>query len=116
MAKRMTMGAVTQQQCDQERCSGPLWERHASSSEGAVNLELWPGNLLIITQSVDDARMQALRPILLAPAKTMRASAGQPELGQPELAPRLLAIPQIEALSEKAGIEFGLEIRQQFAH
>jgi hypothetical protein len=126
MAKRLPMSVATQKLCDEEPCRGPLWERHADSSEGPVNVELWPGNLLIITQSVDQARMQALRPILLAEDKTARAAAAapepnqpgldRPELDQPELAARLLAMPQIEALSKLEGLALGNEVRQLLAH
>jgi hypothetical protein len=98
MARRLPMGATDERRCEAEKCSGALWEQHAQSSEGPVNVEVWPGNMLIITHSVDDARMAPLRPILLAPAKNQRSS-----LMQEELAPRLLAMPQIQALSEQAG-------------
>jgi len=100
MAKRLPMGAAEQRHCDKEKCPAAIWEQHAESGEGPVNVELWPGNVLIITQSVDDARMAALRPLLLAPAKAVRAS-----VSQEELAPRLFAMPQIQALSEQVGIE-----------
>jgi hypothetical protein len=116
IAKRLSVGATNQQRCDEETCPGPLWEQHAQSSEGPVNIELWPGNLLIITHGVDEARMLALRPLLLAPAQTPRASLGQPELEQPELAPRLLSMPQIQALSEQAGGEIYQQLRQLLLH
>lgn len=111
MSKRLTLTDVNSQDCAKENCAGPLWERHAASSEGPVHIELWPGNLLLIAQSVDDTRMQALRPVVLAGTKAVRASAGQPEL-----APRLFALPQVQALSDEMGLEMGLKIRQQLTH
>jgi hypothetical protein len=107
IAKRLPMGVTAQRQCDEETCPAAIWELHAQSSEGPVNIELWPGNLLIVTQSVDEARMKLLRPILLAPASSDRASAEQ------ELSPRLLALPQIQALSDQAGLEMLRQIQQQ---
>jgi hypothetical protein len=113
MATRLAMGTPNQQRCDEEKCAGPLWEQHASSSEGPVNVELWPGNLLLITQTVEEDRMQALRRILLAPAQAVRTGAARASAEAPELAPRLLAMPEIEALSEQAGREIEMGIRQQ---
>jgi hypothetical protein len=49
-----------------------------------------------------------LRPILLAPAKNQRSS-----LMQEELSPRLFAMPQIQALSEQAGLGIYQGILQQ---
>jgi hypothetical protein len=111
MAKRLPMGATSQQQCETEKCPGALWEQHAQSGEGPIDIELWPGNLLIITHSVDEARLNALRPILLAPAKAARAG-----LQPPELAPRLFAMPQIQALSEQAGRNIALELLRQLTN
>jgi hypothetical protein len=111
MARRLPMGAASQQRCDEEKCAGALWEQHATSSEGPVNVEVWPRNILIITQSVDDARLAAIRPILLAPAKPVRAA-----IERRELAPRLLESPQVQALSEQLGDEFDLWMRQQLTH
>jgi len=121
IAKRLPMATPEQHSCDEEKCAGPLWEEHAATSEGPVHAELWPGNLLLITQSVDDAQMPALRSILLAGAKPLRSSARQTEAvqtsaAQPELAPRLFAMPQFQALSEQAGIELGLAIEKHLAH
>ena len=115
IAKRLPVGATTQQRCDQQTCPGPLWEQHAQSSEGPVNIELWPGNLLLITHGVDEARMPALRPLLLAPAQPANASLKQPG-AQPELALRLLSKPQIQALSEQAGREILQQLGQLLAH
>ena len=75
IAKRLPMSIPDQQRCDEAKCAGPLWEEHATTSEGPVHAELWPGNLLLITQSVDDAQMPALRSILLAGTKPLRSSA-----------------------------------------
>jgi hypothetical protein len=111
MATRLPMGAVSQQRCDEETCAGALWEQHAQSNEGLVNVEIWPGNMLIITHSVDDARMKALRPILLAPGTARLAS-----MGQRELSPRLLGDPQIQALSEEAGDAITQQIIEQLSH
>jgi len=108
MARRLPMGASEQRRCDKEKCPGALWEQHAQSSEGPVNVEVWPGNVLIITHSVDDARMVPLRPILLAPTKPQHAS-----LTQEELAPRMFAMPQIQSLSEQAGLEIYQGILRQ---
>jgi hypothetical protein len=52
--------------------------------------------------------MKTLRPILLSPAKAARAS-----VDQQELAPRLLAMPQIRSLSEQAGLDISRKIRWQ---
>jgi hypothetical protein len=108
MARRLPTGATDERRCSEEKCAGALWEQHAQSSEGPVNIEVWPGNVLIITHSVDDARMAPLRPILLAPAKNQRSS-----LMQEELSPRLFAMPQIQALSEQAGLGIYQGILQQ---
>jgi len=101
MAKRMTVSLSKAKACRQSKCSGVLWERHGTSSEGPVHAELWPGNLLLITQSVEDARMPALRKVVLRPG-----GASEKQIAQLELAPRLLAAPEIQALSERAGEEF----------
>jgi hypothetical protein len=111
MATRLPMGTADQQRCDAETCTGPLWEQHAQSGEGPVNVELWPGNMLIITQSIDEAAMNALRPILLARPKAARAS-----LNQQELSPRLFEVTQVQALSEQAGTEISQRILQQLTH
>jgi hypothetical protein len=120
IAKRLPMSTPDQQRCDETTCAGPLWEEHAATSEGPVHAELWPGNLLIITQSVDDAQMPALRSILLAGAKAARSNAAQPNTeqahaAQPELAPRLFAMPQFQTLSEQAGIQIGLALEKHFS-
>jgi hypothetical protein len=111
MSRRLPMGATDERRCEVEKCPGALWEQHAQSSEGPVNVEVWPGNVLIITHSVDDARMAPLRPILLSPAKNQHAS-----LIQEELAPRLFEMPQIQALSGQAGLEIYQGILQKLAH
>ena len=122
IAKRLSMGTPDEQSCDQSKCAGPLWEEHALTSEGPVHAELWPGNLLLITQSVDDTQMPALRSILFAGAKVaaqtnaVQLEAGQASTAQLELAPRLFAMPQFQALSEQAGIELGLAIQKRLAH
>lgn len=112
MAKRLPIGTPVQQSCSQEKCPGALWEQHALTSEGPVNIELWPGNLLIITHSVDDERMKALRPILLTSATRSKTHA----VAQQELIPRLFAIPQIQALSLQAGFEFSQQLAQRLTH
>ncbi len=126
IAKRLSMSTPDEQNCAETKCAGPLWEEHALTSEGPVHAELWPGNLLLITQSVDDTQMPTLRSILLAGAKVTRTSAvrsnamptnaTQASAAQPELAPRLFAMPQFQALSEQAGIELGLAIQKRLAH
>jgi hypothetical protein len=126
IAKRLPMSTPDQQRCEEAKCAGPLWEEHAATSEGPVHAELWPGNLLIIAQSVDDAQMPALRSILLSGAKPLRSksarsSAAQPNTeqaraAQPELAPRLFAMPRFQALSEQAGIQIGLALEKHFSH
>jgi hypothetical protein len=131
ISKRLPMSTLDQHACDEEKCAGPLWEEYAATSEGPVHAELWPGNLLLITQSVDDAQLPALRSILLAPAKPARTKAArtkaapindtpinatQASAAQPELAPRLFAMPRFQALSEQAGLEIGLALQKHFAH
>jgi len=111
VAKRLPMGAATQHRCEEKKCAGALWEEHAQSSEGPVNVEVWPENLLIITQSVDDKRMKLLRPLLLHPEQPVRAS-----VDQQELSPRFFALPEIQALSEQSGTELRQWLIQQFAH
>lgn len=108
LAKRLPVGVVSTNRCDEAPCHGALWEQHAQSSEGPVNIELWPGNLLLITHSIDSAHMQALRPLLLAPDTSTRAA-----LELPELAPRLLDSPQMQALSEQLGREIVAAILKQ---
>jgi len=98
MAKRLPTHLSQAKACRREKCAGPLWERHASTTEGPVHAELWPGNLLLITQSVEEARLPALRSVVLAPE-----NGAQPQRAQLELAPRLFAAPQIQALSERVG-------------
>ena len=123
LAKRMPLTDLKKQRCLEEPCGGALWEAQASSPEGPVHIELWPGNLVIVTQSVDDARMQALRPLLVAGARSARAAVGQPEasqpelaqpeLDQPELASRLFANPKVEALSHQTGLAIGMELHRE---
>ena len=123
IAKRMPLTDLKKQRCLEEPCSGALWEAHAASAEGPVHIELWPGNLVIVTQSVDDARMQTLRPFLLAGAGAARAEVSQlgfgqqapdqPELTQPELASRLFANPKVQALSRQAGLAIGMKLREE---
>jgi hypothetical protein len=130
LAKRMPLADLKKQRCLEEPCSGAQWEAHASSAEGPVHIELWPGNLVIVTQSVDDARMQALRPFLLGGTKSTRSAlsqqeANQPELGEqgpeqaeltePDLASRLFAMPKFAALSHQVGLAIGTHLRQEIA-
>ena len=115
IAKRLPMSTPDEHICDEDKCTGPLWEEHAATSEGPVHAELWPGNLLLITQSVEDAQMQPLRSSLLAGAQS-QTNPEQAGAGQPELAFRLFAMPQFQALSEQAGIELGLAIQKRLAH
>jgi len=115
IAKRLPMGAPAQQRCDDAPCAGPLWEEHAATGEGPVHAELWPGNLLLITQSVDDAQMPALRSLLLAGAQAVETDAAHAAAVQPELAARIFAMPQIQALSAQAGLEIGLALQKHFA-
>jgi hypothetical protein len=98
IAKRLRAHLSPVQKCRKQQCAGPLWERHASTSEGPVHAELWPGNLLLITQSVESKRIPALRSVVLAPGKAPRRHSAQLEL-----APRLFAAPEIQALSERMG-------------
>jgi hypothetical protein len=109
LAKRIPLTELKQQRCLEDPCGGALWEAHASSSEGPVHIELWPGNLVIVTQSVDDAHLPALRPHLLAKAKAVRAAKNY----QPELSSRLFAMPRVQALSNAAGLALGMRLRQQ---
>ena len=111
LAKRLSVTDTTQRLCEEDPCNGPLWEQHANSSEGPVNIELWPGNRLIITHGVDNARMMALRPILLSPT----AAAPRASLEAPELSLRLLDLPQMQALSERAGEEIYEQLQQLLA-
>ena len=126
IAKRLPMSATEQQICAEAKCPGPLWEEHAGTSEGPVHAEVWPGNILLITHSVDDAQLPALRSILLprpqpVPANAMHTNTAQtsqlqPDAALPELAPRLFAMPQFQALSEQAGLEIALVLQKQFEH
>ena len=138
LSKRMTLTDLKKNRCLEEPCSGALWAAHAASAEGSVHIELWPGNLVLITQSVDDARMQALRPFLLTGAKSAQAAVSrkeviqkevqpetsQPELGQqdpdqaeliePDLASRLFAMPKFAALSHQVGLALEQRLHQEF--
>ena len=126
LVKRIALTNLNKDRCLEEPCSRALWEAHAASAEGPVHIELWPGNLVIITQSVDDTRMQALRPFLLTGAKSARAAAGPQQASQPEqqgadqaeltqldLASRLFAMPKFAALSHQVGLGIGAKLHQE---
>ena len=108
LGKRLPVTDTTERLCEEHPCPGPLWELHANSSEGPVNIELWPANRLIITHGVDAARMTSLRPLLLSPT----AAAPLASLEAPELSLRLLDHPQMQALSEQAGQEIYEQLLQ----
>ena len=136
--KRMTLTDLKKDHCIEEPCPRALWEAHATSPEGPVHIELWPGNVVIVTQSVDDARVKAMRPLLLAGAKSSHvpavqkeatekeaappdAAAPEPEdqdptqaeLTQPDLASRLFAMPKFSALSHQLGLDIGAKLHQE---
>jgi hypothetical protein len=105
---------VTTHDCDAPKCPNALWEAHLKTSEGPVNLEVWPKATLLITESLDDAIVSKLRTPLLVPPATKRTSAA---LSTPynfqELAMRLFDNPQFAALADEASQEVLIKITEQ---
>jgi hypothetical protein len=85
LAKRVNVRQQDEMNVDcvgKEGCQAPLWAVRLLTSEGPTFLEIWPGNLLIITHSFDEGTVAQLRPIVLAAARsTAPAGAANRELG-----------------------------------
>jgi hypothetical protein len=84
LPKRLTVlqEHAAESKCNAPSCTEPLWSAHLATSEGPTLLEIWPGNVLLITQSFDESLVSRLRPVVLAAARSKNvATQSQRELG-----------------------------------
>jgi hypothetical protein len=83
-------------------CSGqpqactPKWSAQFNSDEGPMVMEIWPNNILLIMQGVDDASISQVRQAILHPAgKTVNAS------NKPELSMGLMGTQTFQAMQSR---------------
>ena len=115
LAKRLPIQMEAVRRCEKDPCTGPLWQQRASSAEGLISVELYPGNLLLISHGIEAERLPALRALVRAPftgsavgalpndAPSLSAKAGaaamQVGANAPELLPRLLEMPALQPMA-----------------
>jgi hypothetical protein len=83
------------------RCKEPLWATRVTTSEGPVFLEIWPGNILLITHSFEADTVSRLRQIVL-PAVL---SANNDSAPKRELSELLYQYEAFAALQDQIGSE-----------
>ena len=96
---------ISTHDCEAARCPSPLWEAHLVTTEGPVNLEVWPKATLLITESIDDATVSKMRIPLLVPPGGKRTTLGNSSCRSDELATRLFNSPGFAALGERWAVE-----------
>jgi hypothetical protein len=86
---------------------GPLWATRVMTDEGPVYLEIWPRNLVFISQSFDEVTVNRLRQAVLhytPNSKTQSAKA--------DLSLRLFELPEFQGFQEEVGREINSALLQ----
>jgi hypothetical protein len=79
---------------------GPLWGVRITSDEGAIFLEIWPKNVVFISQSFDETTAARLRQAVL-----LYSASGVAATSTAELNLRLSALPEFQGFQEEIGRE-----------
>lgn len=86
---------------------GPLWSVQVTTDEGPIFLEIWPKNLVFISQSFDEPTAGRLRQAVL-----YHIPNGKTQTAKADLSLRLLAMPEFQGYQEEIGQQISSELSQ----